>query len=195
MKKNIIIIPARGGSKRLRNKNILKICNLPMFLLVAKEAKKSKYFQEVYVSSDSKKILDICKHNKIKFIIRPKRLSGDIVEKQDVIVHSVKFLSKKMSVGDVVSLQPNSPEFKYKDLNKAYQFFRKKLYPKSLIKEVISVNKSNKIQNAAFRIMTYKTVFQKTLSTKIGIYLCDYIDIHNKADYLKVKKKLENLKK
>ena len=33
----------------------------------AKEAKKSKYFQEVYVSSDSKKILDICKHNKIKF--------------------------------------------------------------------------------------------------------------------------------
>ena len=43
--------------------------------------------------------------------------------------------------------------------------------------------------------MTYKTVFQKTLSTKIGIYLCDYIDIHNKADYLKVKKKLENLKK
>ena len=74
MKKNIIIIPARGGSKRLRNKNILKICNLPMFLLVAKEAKKSKYFQEVYVSSDSKKILDICKHNKIKFIIRPKRL-------------------------------------------------------------------------------------------------------------------------
>ena len=95
-----------------------------MFLLVAKEAKKSKYFQEVYVSSDSKKILDICKHNKIKFILRPKRLSGDTVEKQDVIVHSVKFLSKKMSVGDVVSLQPNSPEFKYKDLNKAYQFFR-----------------------------------------------------------------------
>ena len=57
------------------------------------------------------------------------------------------------------------------------------------------IAKSNKIQNAAFRIMTYKTVFQKTLSTKIGIYLCDYIDIHNKADYLKVKKKLENLKK
>ena len=72
-----------------------------MFLLVAKEAKK-QVFSRSLVSSDSK-ILDICKHNKIKFILRPKRLSGDTVEKQDVIVHSVKFLSKKMSVGDVVS--------------------------------------------------------------------------------------------
>ena len=62
------------------------------------------------------------------------------------------------------------------------------MHPKSDIKEVISVNKSDNIQNAAFRIMTYKTVFQKTLSTKIGVYFCDYTDIHNKSDYLKVKK-------
>ena len=191
MKQNIIIIPARGGSKRLKNKNLLKICNTPMFLMVAKEAMKSKYFDKVYVSSEDKKILNICKENNVKFIIRPKKLSKDNTEKQDVIVHSIKKLNRKMKIGDVVSLQPNSPEFKYKDLDKAYLFFKNKLYPKSLIKEVITVNKIDKIQNAAFRIMTFKTVFQKTLSTKIGVYLRNYIDIHNKSDYLRVKKKLE----
>ena len=191
MKQNIIIIPARGGSKRLKNKNLLKICNTPMFLMVAKEAMKSKYFDKVYVSSEDKKILNICKENNVKFIIRPKKLSKDNTEKQDVIVHSIKKLSRKIKIGDVVSLQPNSPEFKYKDLDKAYLFFKNKLYPKSLIKEVITVNKIDKIQNAAFRIMTFKTVFQKTLSTKIGVYLRNYIDIHNRSDYLKVKKKLE----
>lgn len=191
MKKNVIIIPARGGSKRLKNKNLLQICNLPMFLFVAKEAKKSKYFHEIYVSSESKKILELCKKNNIKFIKRPKKLSKDKTEKQDVIVHSIKILRKRIKLNDIVSLQPNSPEFNHKDLDKAYQFFKKKLHPKSDIKEVISVNKSDNIQNAAFRIMTYKTVFQKTLSTKIGVYFCDYTDIHNKSDYLKVKKKLE----
>ena len=191
MKQNIIIIPARAGSKRLKNKNLLKICNTPMFLMVAKEAMKSKYFDKVYVSSEDKKILNICKENNVKFIIRPKKLSKDNTEKQDVIVHSIKKLNRKMKIGDVVSLQPNSPEFKYKDLDKAYLFFKNKLYPKSLIKEVITVNKIDKIQNAAFRIMTFKTVFQKTLSTKIGVYLRNYIDIHNKSDYLRVKKKLE----
>ena len=40
--------------------------------------------------------------------------------------------------------------------------------------------------------MTYKTVFQKTLSTKIGVYNCDYIDIHTKKEYFDAKIKLKN---
>ena len=39
--------------------------------------------------------------------------------------------------------------------------------------------------------MTYKTVFQKTLSTKIGVYVKDLIDIHTKAEYLNAKKTLK----
>ena len=35
--------------------------------------------------------------------------------------------------------------------------------------------------------MTYRTVFQKTLSTKVGIFKTNYIDIHNMKEYLKVK--------
>ena len=39
--------------------------------------------------------------------------------------------------------------------------------------------------------MTPKTVCKKTLSTNVGVYLTDYIDIHNLKDYLKAKKKIE----
>ena len=76
------------------------------------------------------------------------------------------------------------------DLNKALNFFEKKLYPKSKIKELIAINK-NKVQNPSFRILSYKAVFQKSLSTKIGVYFCDYIDIHNKKDYINAKKIIE----
>ena len=58
MKKLLIIIPARIGSKRLKKKNILPIKNLPMVIYVAKEALKSKYKPFVYVSSESSEIIN-----------------------------------------------------------------------------------------------------------------------------------------
>ena len=112
----------------------------------------------------------------------------DKIEKQEVVVHAFKKL-KKYKPSIIVSLQVNTPQFNYKDLDKG-MFFKKKLYPNAPIKELISVGK-NKIQNAAFRIMTPKTVCKKTLSTKIGIIITDYLDIHSKKDYEKVKKIIE----
>lgn len=185
----LIIIPARFGSKRLRKKNILPIKELPMFVYVAKEALKSKFNVNVFVSSESLKIIDICKKYKIKFVKRPPTLSKDHVEKQDAICHAYKQIKKKLKPKIIVSLQSNTPEFKIRDLDKAIYFF-KKAFPKKQIKEVISIGKDN-LQNGAFRIMTPKTVCKKTLSTNVGVYLTDYIDIHNLKDYLKVKKKIE----
>ena len=127
IKKNVIlvIIPARGGSKRLKNKNILKIKNKPMVIRCAMEVAKSKFVDHIYVSSESKKILNLCREYKINFIKRPKNLSKDHVEKQDVIVHGTKLLKRKLNPKIVVSLQPNSPQFKYQDLDKALIFFSK----------------------------------------------------------------------
>tara|TARA_B100000963_G_C22469922_1_gene599633 strand:+ start:233 stop:814 length:582 start_codon:yes stop_codon:yes gene_type:complete len=190
-KNNIIIIPARGNSKRLKNKNLLQINKRSLIEIACLEAKKSKFFGKIYVSSEDIRIQKICKKLKINFIKRPKHLSKDNVEKQEIIVHVLKtLLRKKLKISNVVSLQPNSPQFKSKDLDKAYIFFRDKLYLNAPIKELISVNHDN-IQNACFRIMTLKAAFQKTLSTKIGIFFTDYIDINNKKDFLKVKKILE----
>lgn len=195
MKKNfskiVAIMPVRMGSKRLKNKNILKIDNKPMFVYVAQNLLKSKNDISFFVSSESEKIKKICHAHNLSFIKRPSYLATDTTEKQEVICHAVKFLVRKFNYKPliVISLQANTPEFKAKDLDKALIFFKNKLYPKAPIKELISVNPDN-IQNGAFRIMTLKAVFQKTLSTKIGVFFTNYLDIHTASDYKKVVKKL-----
>ena len=151
---------------------------------------KIKKIDEIIISSDCKKLKKFL-YNNYKFVQRQKKLTYENAEKQDVVVHTIKKLySKSNKPETVISLQPNSPELKYKDLENALSFFEKKLYPGAKIKELISINR-NKIQNAAFRIMTYKTVFQKTLSTKVGVYVKDLIDIHTKKEYLDAKEKIE----
>ena len=189
MNKNlVIIIPSRLGSTRLKNKNILLIKGMPMFVYVALEALKSKYKPTVFISSESQKVKQMCLKYKLNFIQRPKRLSTKMVEKQEIIVHGSRFISKKYKFKPkiVVSLQCNSPEFNYKDFDKAMKVFNKKFLKKEK-KELISVGHDN-CQNAAFRIMTYKAVFQKSLSTNVIIFFTNYTDIHTKQDYKKVLK-------
>tara|TARA_B100001013_G_C24585973_1_gene432697 strand:- start:685 stop:1272 length:588 start_codon:yes stop_codon:yes gene_type:complete len=189
MNKNlVIIIPSRLGSVRLKNKNILLIKGMPMFVYVALEALKSKYKPTVFISSESQKVKQMCLKYKLNFIQRPKRLSTKMVEKQEIIVHGSRFISKKYKFKPkiVVSLQCNSPEFNYKDFDKAMKVFNKKFLKKEK-KELISVGHDN-CQNAAFRIMTYKAVFQKSLSTNVIIFFTNYTDIHTKQDYKKVLK-------
>jgi len=190
-KKILVIVPVRGGSRRLKNKNILEIKNIPMFLYVIKKIENSKYKPRIIVTSENLKILKLCEKNKIEFIKRPKYLSKSHVEKHDAIVHATKYLSYKEKYYPkiVISLQANTPQITSNDLDKAIKFF-KNIFKGKKIKEVFAVDKNN-LQNGAFRIMTYKTVFQKTLSTKVGIFKTNYIDIHNKHEYLKVKKILE----
>ncbi len=195
MSRIVVVIPAKKKSRRLKNKNTLPIKGVPMFLYVAKEISKSKKVNDIIVSSDCSKIKKITLTNNFKFVTRPKKLTFEKAEKQDVVVHAInKIYNKNKKPKIVISLQPNSPELKYTDLNKAIAFFETKLYPGAKKKELISINKNN-IQNAAFRIMTYKTVFQKTLSTKIGVYVKDMIDIHTYDEYLNAKKNIEKKNK
>ena len=113
------------------------------------------------------------------------------LEKQDVIVHATRHISKKEKFfpNIIISLQTNTPQVNSNDLDKAIKFF-KSIFVGKKIKEVFAIGKDN-LQNGAFRIMTYKTVFQKTLSTKVGVLKTNYIDIHNKKEYLLVKRIIE----
>ena len=95
MKKKIIaVISAKKRSKRLPNKNILPIKGIPMFLFVANEIKKSKRIKDIIVSSDSNYIKKLTIENGFNFIKRPKRLTLDNTEKQEVVVHTVKTFYK-----------------------------------------------------------------------------------------------------
>ena len=93
--KKICIIPARAGSKRIPNKNIKKFNGKPIIYYPLSEIKNSKIFDEIIVSSDSKKILNLVKKLGFKeCFIRPKSLSNDYVDTQAVILHAIDWCKK-----------------------------------------------------------------------------------------------------
>ena len=56
------IIPARGGSKGIPNKNIVDFCGMPLLAYSIQQAKRCQLIDDIYVSSDSEKILDVAQN-------------------------------------------------------------------------------------------------------------------------------------
>ena len=72
--RTIAIIPARAGSKGIKNKNIHSINGKPLIqYTIDSMAKNSSCFDNIFITSDSEKILDIAKLNNITQIKRPER--------------------------------------------------------------------------------------------------------------------------
>ena len=75
-KKIVALIPARSGSVRIKNKNILKIQNHPLLAYSIRSAINSKLFSRVIVSTDSKKYKKIAQHYGAEVpFLRPKNIS------------------------------------------------------------------------------------------------------------------------
>ena len=91
--KIIAIIPARGGSKRIKRKNIKRFHNKPIIAYSIEEAKKSKLFDRIIVSTDDKKIADISIEcgAEVPFI-RPKNISDDYATLSQVQEHVINEL-------------------------------------------------------------------------------------------------------
>ena len=77
----VAIISAKGNSRRLKNKNILNIFGKPMISWTIEAAKKSKFIKDLFVSSESKKILDICKTLNTKTRKRKKNYQNIMLQK------------------------------------------------------------------------------------------------------------------
>ena len=73
MGKLLAIIPARGGSKGIPNKNIKTFNGKPLIYWTIKTALESKTIDKVVVSSDSNKILKLSKQFGAEIILRPKK--------------------------------------------------------------------------------------------------------------------------
>lgn len=121
-KKVLAIIPARGGSKRLPNKNILQLRGRPLIAWTIMTAIKSFYLDKIIVSTDSDQIASIGQEfgASIPFI-RPDELATDTSSSFDVIIHAIDFYKSQGEVFDyIVLLQPTSPLRTTKDLNDAF---------------------------------------------------------------------------
>ena len=117
MKKNIIaFIPARGGSKSIKNKNLKKLGKKNLVEITINQALKSKLFSKIVLSSDSKNILRVAKkYNNIERFKRPSSISRDVSKTELAILNYFKN-NKNYLAEHLVILQVTSPLRKIKTL-------------------------------------------------------------------------------
>lgn len=120
------IITARGGSKRIPNKNLQKLLGIPLISYVISEVLKSGVVDRLIVSTDSRKIADAArKYGAEVPFFRPPSLATDESLSLDVVKHALEFF--KVEEGNVydavMTLQPTSPLVLAEDFEKAWQMF------------------------------------------------------------------------
>ena len=123
MERVLAIIPARGGSKGVKNKNIKNLNGEPLISYTIKEAKKSKYISKIIVSTDSLEISNISKKYGAEVpFIRPKSLATDKSLTYEVVRHCVDFYKHQNQVFDIIMLlQPTTPFRSVNQIDKAIE--------------------------------------------------------------------------
>ena len=94
-KKILAIIPARGGSKGIKNKNIVDLCDRPLISYSITAALESRYIDKVVVSTDSEEIAEVArKYDAEVPFLRPKELASDTAKTIDAVMHSIETLEE-----------------------------------------------------------------------------------------------------
>lgn len=123
MKNVVAIITARGGSKRLRNKNILPLLGKPLISYTIEAALAAKHISKIIVSTDCDQIASIAKKNGAEVPFkRPEELSSDYASSADVVEHCLRFLKEQGEhYSYFILLQPTSPLRTTSDIDKAIE--------------------------------------------------------------------------
>ncbi|MAZ07754.1 MAG: pseudaminic acid cytidylyltransferase [Rickettsiales bacterium] len=122
---NIAIIPARFGSKRIKNKNIKFFFGFPIIYWSLKKAKQSKLFKKIIVSTDNEKIANIAiKYGAEVPFIRPKKFSNDKVGIDEVMIHAIRSV-KNLNPKYVCCINATAPFISTKDLIAGFKKIKK----------------------------------------------------------------------
>ena len=127
--KNIAIIPARSGSKGLKDKNIRLLNGKPLMAYSIEAALDSGQFDEVMVSTDSEKYAEIAREwgASVPFL-RSAELSSDTASSKDVILDVLKRYADCGKVFDTFCLlQPTSPLRTAEDISRAYHLYEERM--------------------------------------------------------------------
>ena len=120
MTKILAITLARGGSKKIKNKNIVLLNKKPLIYYTIREAKKSKWITDYIVSTDSLKISKISKKYGAEVpFLRPKSLSRDKSKSIDALLHALKFMEKLKGYkyDFIIELMATNPLKTFKDID------------------------------------------------------------------------------
>ena len=152
--KTIAIIPARGGSKRLFQKNIKLLGGIPLLahsILYAKA--NNQIIDEVYVSTDNAEIKEVALQFGAKVIDRPAHLSGDFEPTVSALKNVLEQIEDK--VENIVLLQATNPLRPEKLLKEAFEIFDKEKVD-SLFTVTQNHQKFGKIEKDKFFPFNYK---------------------------------------
>ncbi len=167
----LLIIPARSGSKRIKNKNIKLFFKKPIIYYPLKTALDSKLFKKIHVSTDSKKILNISKKVGIfSDFLRPKKLSKDNSDLFSVIQFvKDKYENQNITYDEYWCLLPCSPLIDIKDLIKCSKIIKKHDSSVMAISKFPKpINWSLKIKNRI--IMPHPKIRDKKISNQQYFY-------------------------
>lgn len=118
---DIVIIPARGGSKNIPRKNLRPLAGNPLVSYVILAAKAAKSVGRVVVSTDDEEIALVSERLGVDVIMRPPELSDDAATIDPVVIHavseSVKRWNEKYRI--IITLQPTSPLIRASDIDSA----------------------------------------------------------------------------
>lgn len=120
----VAVIPARIGSKRIKNKNIRIFFGKPIIYYSIKIARSCGLFKDIFVSTDSEKIKKICLNLGVKIISRPKKLALDHISTLDVINHAARIIIKKYRYKYLCCIYPCTPLLTFNILNKAFKYIK-----------------------------------------------------------------------
>jgi CMP-N,N'-diacetyllegionaminic acid synthase len=190
--KILIVILARKGSKRLKNKNLRKIGKHSLVLKTIKFAKKIRFIKDIILSSDSKKIISIAKEHCIA-IKRPAYLSRSSSTSASAAIHAIRNYENNFSkIDSILLLQPTTPFRKLKDIYKAIKLNNKY---KNGVMSVTSYNLTKKSDKTLYIISKnkLKKIKNKNLNNAYAAngsiyltnknYLLKYRDLQRNGSY------------
>lgn len=126
---NLAIIPARGGSKRIPNKNIKPFAGKPIIAYSIEAAKKVNIFDRIIVSTDSQQIANVA----VQFgaevpFLRPSELANDFIGIDDVMLHALNWLQENddLNVEYFCCIFATAPFIRPQDIRMGYDLLKKK---------------------------------------------------------------------
>jgi N-acylneuraminate cytidylyltransferase len=114
------MIPARGGSKGIKDKNLIELCGKPLLAWSIEHARVCPEVDAVFVTSDSERILEVARAHGAGAIVRPVALATDTASSEDALLHALDEIEPEAGAIElVVFLQATSPLRKPGDISAA----------------------------------------------------------------------------
>lgn len=119
----LALIPARGGSKGIKDKNIIDLCGMPLIAYSIRAGIESGYIDSVVVTTDSERIAGVAREYGAEVpFLRPDELASDTSKSIDAVLHAVRWLKEHGESFDIlVLLQPTQPLRTAKDIDGALE--------------------------------------------------------------------------